>query len=644
MLNFNELDERLNHVLEGKAPSDIFYSEVFQVLVQLKASEQNHFIERLQNLSKTNATEYGRWLALKGMSALFGGKYPESCTTLKEGFDVFKELDDLGGIMATSCLISTCYRSMGQLDNALKYKQEALQAEAKLNDEKIFRYFNCVTFYQAGELAGHLKNYDQAIDYYKQGIKYIDGNPEFEGRLLSGIGNVLLVTDQWKDAISHFEKALKVVLNYSNVLLLSKIYADIGNYYVKSGDFKRALENEKLSLDLRLENNFINPAITNYIHLAEIYLGLGEYADAIHYGEKAVEQAKKLNVIIKLYEAHRLLSLIYEKTGNVEKAYEHFKQYHQIQNEVINQESIRKVEQMQSQFQMEKLQQEKEIVHLRNVELKSAMDEIHESIRYAKRIQNAILPSDSLVKKYLPESFIYYLPKDIVAGDFYFMERVKSDRGQGTGEVILLAVCDCTGHGVPGALVSVVCSNALNRSIHEYGITDPGKILDQTREIVIREFEKSDDDVKDGMDVSLLAFAKVSNNENGERNSSLSHSALTLQWAGANNPLWIIRNKKLIEYKGNKQPVGKFLKNENFISHRIEIEKGDCIYLFSDGVTDQFGGERGKKFTANRLSEFLISISDKPMDEQKSLLQNCFSNWQGNHEQVDDVCVVGIRI
>ena len=224
-----------------------------------------------------------------------------------------------------------------------------------------------------------------------------------------------------------------------------------------------------------------------------------------------------------------------------------------------------------------------------------------------------------MVKEYLQESFILYKPKDIVAGDFYWLE-------QKDGKV-LFASADCTGHGVPGAMVSVVCNNGLNRSVREHGLSDPGKILDKTREIVISEFEKSEEDVKDGMDIALCSL---------EGNKLL--------YAGAHNPLWIIRNGEIIETKANKQPIGKFDNLLPYTTHTFDLLKGDTFYIFSDGYPDQFGGERGKKYKSGNFKKFLISIQEYPMEEQHKLLDEEFENWKGKIEQIDDVCVIGVRV
>ncbi|PJA07397.1 MAG: hypothetical protein COX70_06785 [Flavobacteriales bacterium CG_4_10_14_0_2_um_filter_32_8] len=268
------------------------------------------------------------------------------------------------------------------------------------------------------------------------------------------------------------------------------------------------------------------------------------------------------------------------------------------------------------------LRTQKEIVEEKN-------KEILDSITYAKRIQSAILPPNKVVKEYLKESFIIYKPKDIVAGDFYWMEHKNGK--------ILFAVADCTGHGVPGAMVSVVCNNALNRSVREHGLTDPGKILDKSREIVVQEFEKSDQEVQDGMDIALCSLSFESPLEGRER-------GVILQYAGAHNPLWIIRNGELLETKGDKQPIGKFENVVPFTTHTFELQENDIIYIFSDGYVDQFGGEKGKKFKTKSFRELLLEICSNPMEEQKILIEKAFDAWKGSNDQVDDVCVIGVRI
>ncbi len=298
---------------------------------------------------------------------------------------------------------------------------------------------------------------------------------------------------------------------------------------------------------------------------------------------------------------------------------------------------------MASQKQKKIIQEQKTQVDTAFTILEAKNNEILDSINYAKRIQAAILPSKSMIEKYLPDSFVFYRPKDIVAGDFYWLEPIQ-DIGLGESETkdmgVLFAVADCTGHGVPGAMVSVVCNNGLNRSVREHGLTDPADILDKTREIVIKEFGKSEDEVKDGMDIALVNIEK----------SMESQEEFNVSFAGANNPLWIIRKDEyeVEEIKADKQPIGKFAHHKPFTSKKVKLAKGDTIYVFSDGFADQFGGEpkkpAGKKLKSKNFKNLLISVKDLPIHEQREKLENFFENWMGDLEQLDDVCVIGVRL
>ena len=194
---------------------------------------------------------------------------------------------------------------------------------------------------------------------------------------------------------------------------------------------------------------------------------------------------------------------------------------------------------------------------------------------------------------------------------------------------ILIAAADCTGHGVPGAMVSVVCSNALNRSVFEFGNTEPGKILDKARELVLETFSKSDTDVKDGMDISLACINKATRE---------------IKWAGANNPFWYTCNGEMKDLKANKQPIGKTETPTPFTTHNIKLEKGDTIFMLTDGFADQFGGDKGKKFKYKPLKDMLLHNVQLPMGNQLEELESAFITWKSNLEQVDDVCVIGVRL
>ena len=254
-------------------------------------------------------------------------------------------------------------------------------------------------------------------------------------------------------------------------------------------------------------------------------------------------------------------------------------------------------------------------------EIENKNRDITDSINYARHLQDALLPSVESIRAQFPLSEVYYRPKDIVAGDFYWMEK--------SGNKIFVAAADCTGHGVPGAMVSVVCSGALTRSVREFGITGTSNILGKTREIVIDTFDRNKGAVNDGMDISLLCF-DISSGE--------------ISWSGANNPLWITNGKEFTVIKGDKQPVGRGVNATPFTTHSVKAEKGDALYLITDGLADQFGGPEGKKLRYKPIIQFLIEHHHLPPVERMQKLDKMFSNWKGNLEQVDDICILTITV
>ncbi len=282
---------------------------------------------------------------------------------------------------------------------------------------------------------------------------------------------------------------------------------------------------------------------------------------------------------------------------------------------IETQERALEVLEIKVKERMEEVVKQKEIIEEKN-------KDITDSIQYALRIQTAILPPNKIVKQYLENSFILYKPKDIVAGDFYWMETVN--------DLVLFAACDCTGHGVPGAMVSVVCHNALNRAVREFGLTQPAAILDKTAEIVIENFSKSEEDIKDGMDISLCAY---------------NIKTKKLQWSGANNPLWLLQNGELIETKADKQPIGMTEDSKPFTNHTFNLNATDTIYLFTDGFADQFGGDTGeKKLTKRRFKDLLLSVQTKSLQEQESTLDKFITDYRKQVEQIDDILVMGVKV
>ena len=259
------------------------------------------------------------------------------------------------------------------------------------------------------------------------------------------------------------------------------------------------------------------------------------------------------------------------------------------------------------------------------LEIEEQKKHIEDSIHYAKRIQTAILPPDDYVKQVIPESFILYMPKDIVSGDFYWVTETRGNK--------IVAAVDCTGHGVPGAFMSIVGFNQLNYIINVKGVTKPAHILDAMNEGVTKTLRQTrlSTSVRDGMDICLI---------------SIDEDKQILEYAGGYNPLYLYRNNEFIKVNADKSAVGGYMgeKLTSFTNHEIKFYKDDMIYLFSDGYADQFGGEDDSKFLIKRFRDLLLKIHEESMEHQKLILKQIHEDWRGNTYQVDDILVIGIRL
>lgn len=535
--------------------------------------------------------------------------------------------------------------------------------------------------YFIGEMYKYEEDYTTLFIYNQHGLdySYLLGDTSRIAKWCNRIGNTHMRLGNYSEAMK-FEL---MCLNYSavsnNYKEASYAYSTIGEIHYLQGELDSASIYMQKSLSIKKELGLSIAWLNSKI--GKLYIELNDLNNAIEFCESGYKESQGKNSHGELFCAE-CLTEAYKKTGNYSKAFEMLTVYMKLKeeregvkryknmtrtaytdlyNEKAEADSLRhyqaqlvKDQQIEHESALKQylyivlvivflflifminrfriIRKQRNLIKIQKdeaVSLKKDSDEqrlmveqknkeITDSIKYAKRIQSAILPHSKIVEELLPESFILYKPKDVVAGDFYWLETV--------GETVLFAAADCTGHGVPGAMVSVICNNGLNRSVREHGLIEPGEILDKTREIVISEFEKSEDEVKDGMDIALCSIL-----------------GSNLKYAGAHNPLWIIRNNEILETKANKQPIGQFDNPEPYKTHHIELEKGDVIYIFSDGIVDQFGGPKGKKFMARALKDLLLSIQGSSMNEQLTAINKAFDNWRGDLEQVDDVCMIGFR-
>ena len=289
-------------------------------------------------------------------------------------------------------------------------------------------------------------------------------------------------------------------------------------------------------------------------------------------------------------------------------------------------ESYRAVEQQKIEIEKRNhkiKKQHEDVLRQKNI-ISKKNEEITADLRYSQRIQEAILPNDEFIREVLPQHFIINIPKNIVSGDFYWLEK--------TDNKAIIAVADCTGHGVSGALMHMMGIVFLNEIVKKKEINEPAEIMGELRNYVMSSLHQTGKfgEAQDGMDLTLCI---------------IDFDTCKLKFVGANNPLYVINNSGLKEIKGDRMPVGINLNYDKpFTTHEIELQKGDTLYMFTDGYADQFGGEKGKKFRYKYFKELLISISNSSMQKQKEIIEQTFYKWKGEHEQVDDVLIMGFKI
>ncbi len=286
----------------------------------------------------------------------------------------------------------------------------------------------------------------------------------------------------------------------------------------------------------------------------------------------------------------------------------------------------------------ERLKLERE-VREQNKIIEEKNKDITDSITYAKRIQGSVLLHQESIKDLFNDSFIFFLPRDIVSGDFYWFDKVIATRGikneKKPVELLCVAAADCTGHGVPGAFMSIIGNNLLTQTSSHPKVNSPAEALDfinkELKKILNNNISENDTFLRDGMDIALIAIEKESKR---------------LHFAGANNAIFIVRQNELIELKPDKFPITAALDQEpnHFTDKTFELQTNDCLYLFTDGYADQFGGDRGKKFMYKRMKELFVEIANQTMAQQKAVIENTFHQWKGKTEQIDDVLVIGLKI
>ena len=628
------------------------------------------------------------------------GKIVTALEFYQKSLHVLREIDDKHGITFTLNNIGFIYRSQGNVAKALEYYLKSLKIGEQTGD----KHEISESLLHIGRIYFDQDELEKALEYFQRSLKLSQdiGDKKSISSSLSHIAALISKKGDDEEALKYLFECMELDEEIGNKIGIARNLSSIGITFKNQGKLEKALPYCLKSLKIKEEIGYKFGISSSLSTIGSIYFKLGNITKARACAKKSLSIGRELESAENIRSAAVLLTRIYRKQKKWKDALEMYELYIQMRDSVKNEEthrvtikqnmkyeyekkaaadSIKSVEQkkvldaqitaQQAMISQEKTfkyslygglalvilfsffvinrlkvtRAQKSEIELKNNALNNRNDEIAfqkeiveqknteilDSITYAERIQSAILPPLSLVKRYLPQSFVFYKPKDIVAGDFYWLE-AGTDKKE---NCIYFSAADCTGHGVPGAMMSVMCSNALTRCVKELELTKPGEILDETTRIIEGRFERSEQLVLDGMDLALCKLDLKTNK---------------LEYAGANNPLWIVHrefkneSEQLVEIKADKQPIGQYDDRKPYTSHKIQLNKGDSIYIFTDGFVDQFGGERGKKFKKKSFAKLLLSIQDKPMLEQLDLIKQAFDTWKGKTQQIDDVCIIGVKI
>ncbi|MBL7889240.1 MAG: SpoIIE family protein phosphatase [Bacteroidia bacterium] len=552
-------------------------------LLKSELEESNQKLLLAQSYYRESDDKKGLAYVLKLRSILLDriGNPTESLTMLEEAISMYRSVNDTAGITASLLNVTLDYIESREFEKA----EAALSEIAQLKPSAVN------TFY-----------------------------------LHQNRGSLLIAQKKYQEAVKELQLAHEISISNKMIDSEATVLKLIGTAHFLNNDLFAAEEALLSSKAISEKNNLDHELVEAYEELIKLYEAQGKYKESFSFLK---QQNEIKNKILNIEKINRISFLekklaVSEKEKEVQSARSKTQKliYVVIGIAILLLLSIYMFLKTRSLKNKISLQHNK--LEEKNIIIEEKNKDITDSIHYAKRIQEAMMPDQEQLAQILPNSFVFYKPKDIVSGDFYWMERF--------GKQTFVAAVDCTGHGVPGAFMSIVGSNLLNQAVNEHGITQPAAILNSIRKNLIKKLRKGNDDstIKDGMDASLIAIHEE------ER---------TIEFAGAYNPLWLIRNGELMEIKADKTPIGinVYDQEKPFTNHKIDLQKGDMIYLFSDGFADQFGGEHGKKYKYKQLQNKLVSIHNLSLNGQQSELDSEFNSWKGELEQVDDVLIIGIR-
>ena len=571
-----------------------------------------------------------------------------------------EQLEILEGVAECHKILGYCFWRFSEFSLSMEHSLKALDFYQKEKDLR----GEADTLNSLGAVYMFQKEHQKRLDCNLKCLEIRQelGSADDISGSMNNIGETYLEMNELVSAKKWFEDCIN--FPGSTADSLSWANHNLGKLYFIEHDYTNSEKAFLKSLSLSMEIVYDVLSTETYLHLGILHKTKGNLPLAHEYATKALNLATLTGAKEEQKNAVGLLSEINEKSGLLKEALIDYKKYHQLFSEIHNESNLQRLKDLEFQHELESMRKEAEIERLRTVELKQAYDQIEaqkelleqrnkeivESIRYAQRIQQAVLKEEKHVSEHLPEHFIFYKPKDIVSGDFYWAQEKKG--------VLYVAAADCTGHGVPGAFLTMLGIAFLNEIISKNEFQTPAQILNELHDKFIKELQLQDS-TNDGMDITLVSLRYDEESATKE-----------LMWAGALNPLWVVKKRRehgftsvtdfshltnislewesneidLFEIKPDKQPIGGGIEHHDFTNHKLLLENDDMLYLFSDGYQDQFGGSNGKKLKRSGFRDLILSLAEKPIENQLQGMESFFDSWKGDHEQVDDICVIGIKL
>ncbi|MFH2141114.1 MAG: tetratricopeptide repeat protein [Bacteroidota bacterium] len=609
-------------------------------------------------------------------------QYSKALQYFEESLNICETHDLKQGMAKSLNGIGVIYKNIGDLNKALENYQKALKIFTEIDDQNAIS----TALGNIGNIYKRWKNYDEAIEAYNQSLVIAEKVNNLEAKSLAINNRSLLYVEigKYDEAILGFKQSLDIEILRNNLMGIARSYQNIGDVYYHWGSYEMAIDYFKKSLEIEGKYDNKMGEIGALISIGEAFNKMGNNSDAIYYYNLSLKKAEKIGALNELKDIYSELANVYDETGDTKKSYDYYKEHIKYKDSIFNVESQETFANLKTVYETEQREQEIEILEKDNQisqekinsqqiiiytvisggfvvfvflififrlyrqkikanklldeqkeEIETQRDlitvqknEITDSILYAENIQMAILPPEDLIISIIPECFILFKPRNIVSGDFYWLGK--------HNDLIYIAVADCTGHGVPGALMSMLGMAYLNEIIMKNRTIAASEILNDMRDKIIISLRQSNEPGKtrDGMDISLC----VINTEKQE-----------IQYSGANNPIYIVYQQNLEEIKPDKMPIGiHYHKNISFTDKVIKYKNNTLLYMFSDGFADQFGGASGKKYKYKMFKEILLELSAHDLEKQKVLLENSLINWMGSdsyqYDQVDDILVIGVKL